>query len=499
MMMMNKSSYIIVISILVFCTICSIVKPNNIIAQSVDKVAVLPIQDLTHGANGVNFNCTNLLEKSLLKHGVNVVNNKQIMSLLVKYRIRWTGFLDSYDIYILGQDLKTNYILIGTICECSNKIDPRVSMTLTLVNSKTSKSVWAWTGSLSIKDFIHPLGLFEPKNASDLLPILVAKAIGNFPKDIEFKGNICPNCIIRDIVVRPRFIRSGQYVTCIVRINQLNYRVNPIIKLHLNNTFIKLKLISKDEYKATFVGPMKQGSFPLYLTYQINNKTNQIYVGNITIDNKAPKVELIARGIHLWNAVALKRRLVILPRLSNPEPISRWQIAVCTLDGEKILSQDGPGPLPSRFFWRGQDASGAMVATGVYKIVLDIWDMAGNKAEASIKVAVIRTPPQIKVSSKLINNKLFLTVKNDTDIPLSFWRLEVFNGDKLVKTEIGSKLPVTIKFSNLKKGSSKLYCIVTARDIFGNTTKKKFTNTFIYSKSRQKLHKTKNNSWITGF
>ena len=497
--MMNKFSYIWVIVTLIFCAIYSIFEPNNTIAQSINKVAVLPIQDLTHGANGVNFNCTNLLEKNLLKHGIKIVNNKEVMSTLVKYRIRWTGFLNTYDIYLLGRDLKTDYILIGTICEYSNKIDPRVSITLTLINSKTGKSVWAWVGSLSIKDFIHPLGLFEPKDASDLLPILVAEAIGNFPKDIEFKGNICPNCIIRDIVVRPRFIRSGQYVTCIVRINRLNYKVNPIIKLHLNNTFIKLKLVSKDEYKATFEGPIKQGSFPLYLTYQINNKTNRIYIGNITVDNKAPKVKLIARGIHLWNAVALKRRLVILPRLSNPEPISRWQIAVCTLDGEKILSQDGSGPLPSKFFWRGQDASGAMVATGVYKIVLDIWDMAGNKAEASIKVAVIRTPPQIKVSSKLINNKLFLTVKNDTDIPLSFWRLEIFEGDKLVKTEIGSKLPVIIKFSIPKKVSSKLYCIVTARDIFGNTTKKKFTNIFIYSKGKENQHKTKKNNWIIGF
>jgi len=496
---MKRYIYRIFILSLILSSICNIFLSSNTIAQPIDKVAVLPIQDLTHGANGVNFDCTNLLEKNLLKHGIKIINNKQIMSFLVKYRIRWTGFLDSYDIYLLGRDLKTNYILLGTICECSNKIYPRVSMTLNLINSKTSRSIWAWAGSLSIKDFIHPLGLFEPNNTDDLLPLLVSKAINNLPKSIEIKGNICPNCIIRDIVVRPRFIRSGQYVTCIVRINRLNYKVNPIIKLCLNNTFIKLKLISKDEYKATFVGPIKQGSFPLYLTYQIGNKTNRIYIGNITVDNKAPKVKLIARGIHLWNAVALKRRLVILPRLSNPEPISRWQIAVCTLDGEKILNQDGPGPLPSKFFWRGQDASGAMVATGVYKIVLDIWDMAGNKAEASIRVAVIRTPPQIKVSSKLINNKLFLTVKNETDIPLSFWRLEVFNGDKLVKTEIGSKLPATIKFFAPKKGSSRLYCIVTARDIFGNTTKKKFTNVFIYSKSKQKLHKTKNNSWITGF
>ncbi len=495
-MSMNKVKYTLVISI-----ILTIFLPLTALAQSINKIAILPIQDLTHGANGVNFNCTRLLEKNLSKQGIIVINNKQVMASLVKHRIRWTGFLDSYNTYLLGQELKTDYILIGTICQYSNRIEPRVGMTLTLLNTKTSSSIWAWVGSLSIKDFIHPLGLFEPKNAAELLPLLVEKAVKNFPKRLEFTQNVCPNCSIRNVVVRPRFIRSGQDVTCIVRVNSLGHKIIPVFTLQINNTFIKLKLVSHNEYKAIFMGPIKQGCFPLYLIYRINNKTYRIYVGNLTVDNEAPKVRLIARGIHIWNAVALKRRLVILPRLNNPEPISRWQIAVCTLDGEKILSQDGPGPLPSRFFWRGQDASGAMVATGVYKIVLDIWDMAGNKAEASIRVAVIRTPPQIKVSSKISNNKLLLTVKNDTDIPLSFWRLEVFQGGNLLITEVGSKLPVIVKLSIPHKKFTRLFCIVTARDIFGNITKKKFTKTFINKNGKiNSFKKTINSSgWTTEF
>jgi len=468
-------------------------------AQPINKVAVLPIQDLTHGANGVNFNCTDMLEQDLSNHGIKTVSNKQIMSFLVRHRIRWTGYIDSYDAFLLGKELKTNYVLLGTICQYNNRIEPRVGLTLVLLNTKTATNVWAWVGSLSIKDFIHPLGLFEPKNAASILPYLINKAVNAFPRTIELKGKIFPCCSIKNVIIRPRFVKPGDPVTCIVRVNRLSNNIKPVIKLYLDNNYIRLKYIYGNEYKAIFKAPIRQGSFPVYLTYQVNNRLHKLYVGNVVVDSQAPKVKLIARGVHIWNAIALKKRLIILPRLTNPEPISRWQIAVCTLDGEKILSQDGPGPLPSRFFWSGQDASGAMVATGVYKIVLDIWDMAGNKAQASIRVAVIRTPPQIKVSSRFIHNKLFLTVTNDTDIPLSFWRLEIFEGNNLLDTDIGSKLPATVSLSIPKKKSAKLFCIVTARDIFGNITKKKFETTIMIRHGKKVSKKKINNNWTPTF
>ncbi len=469
------------------------------LAQPIDKIAVLPIQDLTHGANGVNFNCTKLLEKDLSIHGIKVISDKKIMSFLVRHRIRWTGFLDTYDTILLGKELNTHYILLGTLCQYDNKIEARVGLTLTLLNTDTGSSIWGWVGSLSVKDFIHPLGLFEPKTAKDLLPLLINRAIEQFPNKVEFTKSVCPNCIIKNIIIRPKYVKSKQPVTCIVRVNKIYPKLSPNMQLYLNNHYIKLNSVAPNKYKIKFLAPSLQGSFPMYLIYKINKKFYKLYVGNLCVDNKAPQIELISRGIHIWNAVALKKRLVILPRLKNPEPISRWQIAVCTLDGEKILSQDGPGPLPSKFFWRGQDASGAMVATGVYKIVLDIWDMAGNKAEASIRVSVIRTPPKIKVSSKIVNNKLFLTVKNETDIPLSFWRLEVFENGNLLKTEIGTKLPVTVNFSILNKKFAKLYCIVTARDILGNITKKKFSNTFVFNKVNKEKKQKSNNGWTTEF
>ena len=473
------------------------------LAQPIDKIAVLPIQDLTHGANGVNFNCTKLLEKDLSIHGIKVISDKKIMSFLVRHRIRWTGFLDTYDTILLGKELNTHYILLGTLCQYDNKIEARVGLTLTLLNTDTGSSIWGWVGSLSVKDFIHPLGLFEPKTAKDLLPLLINRAIEQFPNKVEFTKSVCPNCIIKNIIIRPKYVKSKQPVTCIVRVNKIYPKVSPNMQLYLNNHYIKLNSVAPNKYKIKFLAPSLQGTFPMYLVYQINKKLNKkLYIGNLCVDNKAPKIKLVSRGIHIWNAIALKKRLVILPRLEHPEPISRWQIAVCTLDGEKILSQEGQGPLPSKFFWIGQDASGAMVATGVYKIVLNIWDMAGNKAQASLKVAVIRTPPKIKVSSKIVNNKLLLTLKNETDIPLSFWRLEVFKGENLLKTQIGSKLPVTINLKNFnisKKKFTKIYCIITARDILGNITKKKFINTFTFKKSKKKKQEVNNNAWTTEF
>jgi len=495
---MKRTNILYFLSVLIFLVV-NLYLTGFVFAQSVNNIAVLPIQDLTHGANGVNFNCTNMLEEDLSKHGIETVSNQQIMSFLVRHRIRWTGYIDSYDAFLLGKELKTDYVLLGTICQYNNKIDPRVGLTLILLNTKTASNVWAWVGSLSIKDFIHPLGLFEPKNVASLLPFLINKAVKSFPKNIELKGRILPCCTIKNVIIRPRFVRPSDSVTCIVRVNHLNGKINPIIKLYLNNRYITLKHLYGNEYKIIFNAPIKQGCFPVYLIYQLNNRLHKLYAGNVVVDSKAPKVRLIARGIHIWNAIALKKRLIILPRLTNPEPISRWQIAVCTLDGSKILSQDGPGPLPSKFFWRGQDASGAMVATGVYKIVLNIWDMAGNKAQASIRVAVIRTPPKIKVSSKFIDNKLFLTVTNDTDIPLSFWRLEIFEGNNLLYTDIGSKLPETINLFIPNNKSTRLSCIVTARDIFGNITKKKFATTIVIQHGKKASKKRVNNNWTPTF
>ncbi len=474
-------------------------------AQPIKKLAILPVQDLSKGFNGVDLRCTGLLQQDLKDVGIKVIPTNKVIAFLVRHRIRWIGFLTRFEIMSIRKELGADYLLIPTICEDNNKTVPRVGMSMILIDTENAYDVWAWVGALSKKDFIHPLGLFEPQGTKELMERLVVEAANAIPKDINSPDVTGQEYSIKSIVLRPKCVKPGQAITCSLRFCALRSFPNMHIKLLLgaHKTFDLIQG-ANNVYRVVFVSPNKPGTYPVHLLITgVPSGSRRFFLGILRVDNSPPRLKLVLSSrVHVWNAVAVMGRITIVPRLISPEPISRWHICVATLDGDELISQDGPGPLPAHFFWRGQNASGANVATGVYKVVLTVWDRAGNSATATAKVAVIRTPPKIILKSKVSNGILHITLKNSTDIPLAFWRLEVLTkSGGLVRSILGDTLPATLKIDIKSLKGSPVDCFIRARDIFGNMAKEEFLNLAVSTnkKRSKKVKAKKKSSWTSQF
>jgi TolB-like protein len=135
---------------------------------SARSLAVLPLLDLTQDENGVNFSLTDYLSKKAVEHGFTVLPDSEIMAFLVRHRIRSLGVLTSYQLTSLRQDLKAEYVLLGTVCQLGQKPAAKVSLSLQLIRTADEAVVWSIIKDLHEDDLITLLAISDPQSLNDL-------------------------------------------------------------------------------------------------------------------------------------------------------------------------------------------------------------------------------------------------------------------------------------------------------------------------------------------
>ena len=135
------------------------------------------------------------------------------------------------------------------------------------------------------------------------------------------------------------------------------------------------------------------------------------------------------------------------------------------------MADDGEGHPPGKFTWYGQNFDGFLAKDGIYRLVLRVWDRAGNEVETTNEIAFRPNPPNIIMTIEKKDQALQLLLDTDNkNIPLSYWRFEMWTekGD-IVKFAEGFELPINHEISlpgdidvNKLEGS------ITVRDVLGN-------------------------------
>jgi hypothetical protein len=141
------------------------------------------------------------------------------------------------------------------------------------------------------------------------------------------------------------------------------------------------------------------------------------------------------------------------------------------INGKILMADEGAGPPPEEMTWYGQNFDGFLAKDGIYRLVLKVWDRAGNEVETSDEIAFRPNPPSLVMSIEKKEQSLQLVIDTeDKDIPLSYWRLEFWteNGD-LIKFAEGFDLPENHEiFLPVDTKVSKLEGSIMVRDVLGN-------------------------------
>ncbi|MDF1578665.1 MAG: hypothetical protein P1P81_09525, partial [Desulfobulbales bacterium] len=410
-----------------------------------EVLAIFPIEDLSRGRNGVNREISDYLAWEMNERGFDVIAEEEVVPFMARHRMRWLGFLDTRNIISAKEELGADYILFGTISLRQKELTPSYGLTLYLVRTDDTRTIWTGSSGLSSQDIVNVLGINEDLEKKGLLAKLTQKVLETWPVGMEFVAAQQPTLEIDNYELNPQHVQRGDKVDCYVRLRTKWAEADmPRIFFKAAGRVYRASQ-SKDGhgYEGEWLVAERDGRYPVTMVVNWPSGRKKVaYIGAYTVDSTPPRVVLDLKGVQLQGTVAFRDKIIIVPRLLRREPVARWQLRVEDELGEEQMSSLGYGNLPKRFVWNGLGRSGWPAEEGIYKISLQVWDRANNVFETSEPVAVARTPPTMVLEAKNRGRDMIVDLTHEGSVPVAFWRMELRNDDgSLIKVAEGEDLP----------------------------------------------------------
>jgi len=437
---------------MLFLAVCIIWLPAIVLAAGT-PVAVFPLQELGEGRSDANLPFTRLLAEHLKERGNEIIDIDIVINFMANNRIRTVGYLETFFIYQARSDLGAPFVLTGSVSQRKENPEPSLGLTLNLIRTRDSRTVWTFVGSLSKGEELRILGIGEPETAADLQPLLLDEILGQWPWQTINEEQQIGGINIDSVVLEPKHVSPGDEVHCRVRLRERWYgKQTPRVFFKVGDQLYPA-IVSADgsTYEGTWVAGEENGSFPvlLLLEWPDYGRIETTLLGNILIDSALPLLEIKLRGTRLVEGMPVfSKRLIIMPHLLVRKPLSHWRLAFYEENGLKVGDLDGTGNLPETFIWTGSASPeyGGQAFDGVYEITLTAWDLAGNSASATKLVEMNRSLPQVDLKLDTSEEGVIVNLELEGKVPLAFWRLEMWDKEGRILTEAeGKELPVKIK------------------------------------------------------
>ncbi len=444
--------------------------------------AVFPLLDLSRGSNGVNFPLTDYLIKEIKDRGAVVVSRQAVISFMARHRIRSLGMLTTYQIARAKDELGVDLIVLGTVCQIRDRRPASLGLTLELIRTSDAQTIWTSTGDLSALDIHIPLGIAEPVDVKDLFGDLFKRLLASWPTNIGAYATWQHMIDVETVVLRPKYVRPGETVRCSLKLHWAG-EVEGLPRAYLKaGERICPFNISEGQSYFTVSWPAQKadGRYPVALVLHLpSGRQETALLGSYYVDSKPPDFTMDLIGHHIDGLPAFSRELTIVPRLIEPEPVSRWQLSFLNASRQIVLRHDGTGQLPRRLRWYGYQEDGSKAPDGKYTVVLKAWDRAGNVSVVKRYVLVRHAPPNVTLNVEERKGILRIDLGNKGEVPTGFWWVKILSEDgRLVKEAEGSNLPATIDIplKGNKTKNPRLECLLMVKDILGNRTKKHIGN-----------------------
>jgi hypothetical protein len=145
------------------------------------------------------------------------------------------------------------------------------------------------------------------------------------------------------------------------------------------------------------------------------------------------------------------------------------------------------------------------VGEGIYRVIFEVWDEAGNTATASREFEWKSVPPEVAVVAEKKGEEMVIGLQRDDKVPLAYWRLEVWSEEgRLLKTAEGQELPPEVTVE-LKAGEpdQKIEGILEIQDILGNKARQEIKDFFPPASGKEAgkepAAKSATETWVNDF
>lgn len=442
-------------------------------------IAVLPMEDLSLGGNGVNFSTTGILEKLLASRGYTVTPREEVISFMVRHRVRWLGYLNSRYSQRFYEELQVEYLLIGSLRQ--QRQTPPYSMYLNIQLICTKDASLAWCANVELNDTgdVSFLGLGEQLDPLAMERQVAEKAILALPPAVQTNQPPPVRQRIESVQLTPQIVKPGTTIQCRVTLTGNREEME---KTSLS-FFVDDRIIDGEFSENSFIGSWPSGTGEKRYTVfasitDENGISHEVKIGQYQVDGQPPTVHLNIKGQELQGTVILQKQVQILPHLTSPEPISRWQMSVLDDEGNEMTGGTGED-LPDHFSWWGQTRTGGLVQDGLYSIQLTVWDRAGNQATTQAPVRVVRKKPTMVLAMEKQNKNIAVNLNYEGEIPLAYWRLQISNKNGAVLAEkSGTSHSKDLLLPLGSTPSTDMVYTIFAQDMIGNRIQQTITPDF---------------------
>lgn len=468
------------------------------------KIVLLPMSDISKGENGVNLVYTKAVETALKQLGMELVSRNKIMLFMAKNKIRSYRYLDDYLVKKIGVEFDSTLVLIGTITELDAD-DPSIGITFTALDTADGHPIWSTSKATSVREQVRMLGVGQPETSVDLARPLIKEALAPLAeiahatalserRDYQLLG----------LHLFPGYVQGGQVVEATLKIRFLGKRPTLVAaESAAGKSYLQYDRRT-DSYQGKWFAPREDGNYKVDLRLEWGReRTVEMTeaVASYEVINQPPGLTMeIKKGIWIGQRLAFRDHLLILPRIDNIRPMAGWSLEIKNVNDDTIVYEEYEGDMPERMVWEGRGSEGYKLADGVYEIILNVWDLAGNRSSDSRRVALQSSAPKVLARITHVDEKAFLnlSVEGEFEFPLTSWQVELksLSGKSLVKGK-GKELPVVLEFS-APEGDTHALVTITGEDLLGNRLRIKRQKLPIVAVEK-KIEQQKAESWVPDF
>jgi len=459
--------------------LCCTLLPGVALAAGA-PVAVFPLQELGDGRNEVNLQFTRVLTDHLASSGNEVSRHDVVIAFMANNRIRTVGYLETFHISRVRDDLGAAFVLLGTVIQRKDRPQPSLGLTLQLVRTSDARTIWSYVGYASAGDDRRPLAIGEPRAVAELIPLLLDDILLRWPWEIVGEVQRAGVVSIDTVSLQPTQVRRGGEVSVKVRLRNVWLPGRAPRVFFKADDQLHAARVSADgsTYEASWIAGEKDGRFPvtLILEWPLYGRSEAALLGTYLVDGAAPLFEIDLRGTQMYQGTPMFRsELVIIPRLLVRKPLERWRLAFHDAAGKLVGADEGEGNLPERFVWQGHNKEGFVVDSGSYQVVLEAWDKAGNTAKAARQVTFERSMPEVELAVARSGRELTVDLEQAGKVPLAYWRMEMWTREgRFLTSQEGTELPVQIGIElPVAEPDPELRGTLVLQDVLGSRTRQK--------------------------
>ncbi|MBC2694392.1 MAG: hypothetical protein HF982_03765 [Desulfobacteraceae bacterium] len=477
----------------------------------IKTIALIPFDNLSGENYSIAFNLNNSLYDYLKREKLHVINKDISEQFFIKRRIRNIGLINRATVRELGKALSVDAIIMGSINELSGDKNPKVNISVQMIDTLDSSIIWMNSVSISGDDFAKLLGIGKIRSIEKLVEIAINDLFKDLPETFEEKkekGIDMPAFEIVQARFYPKVVKGDSLVGLMVEFREIACKPEQIYAFVED---IKISLISDggNWFTGSFPSPVVEGTYILKL--HAYGKFDTLYVFDamaaLIVDNTPP---LIAARFHNTfispNNDGVNDHAAFFPELLSTDSLKNWRFEITDKEGKLVRSAEGDGDdLPDKLVWRGENNNFKQVNNGIYFCRLFVEDKAGHEVSTDkIMVVVDRKAPEIEIIlGKIEKDIILFDVKCNNISEIVDWSIVIYNQNDECLGTFGGKqeLPSTLSCvlnNSIDNKKEKFFYSLAVRDVAGNMLYAEMRPVKIFEPDEIAEEK-KNYEWVDDF